>query len=218
MLAANTVTMAMQSTTPPELCSTIYPFVLLSAYRILVCEVCGFACVANEAGTHLKSRHRSIKKEDRKRLVATIQNVPNILREQSDIAQLQYPLPTTEPIPQLAPPMSDGRRCRICGCIFRQIQQMQDHCTEKHHWCNPRSRGRPIKNCTVTSVELPWVDGVLCQRFFPSRAGSRWFEVGRNTFGSMKQHSSTRHPTPDPMSRLKNLGPRACSHLGDVLE
>ncbi|KAF5484112.1 Bloom syndrome protein-like protein [Colletotrichum fructicola] len=31
----------------------------------------------------------------------------------------------------------------------------------------------------MAARDLPWATGVPCQRFFPSRAGSRWFEVGR---------------------------------------
>jgi uncharacterized protein (DUF2225 family) len=38
-----------------EPCSAIYPYVLLSIYRLLVCQVCGFASVADEVATHLKT-------------------------------------------------------------------------------------------------------------------------------------------------------------------
>jgi hypothetical protein len=73
-----TVTMAalnLQS----ELCSAIYPYVLLSIYRLLECQVCGFASVADEVGTHLETRHRNIQPEHRQDLIEKIKWVPNIL-------------------------------------------------------------------------------------------------------------------------------------------
>ncbi|KAF4482479.1 hypothetical protein CGGC5_v008661 [Colletotrichum fructicola Nara gc5] len=41
-----------------------------------------------------------------------------------------------------------------------------------------RKGGNVRKRATVAR-DLPWTTEVPCQRFFPSRAGSRWFEVGR---------------------------------------
>jgi uncharacterized protein (DUF2225 family) len=63
-----------------ELCSAIYPYVLLSTYRLLVCQVCGFASVADEVATHLKTRHRDMQPEHRQDLVEKIKQIPNILR------------------------------------------------------------------------------------------------------------------------------------------
>ncbi|KAI3584119.1 hypothetical protein IWW34DRAFT_607966 [Fusarium oxysporum f. sp. albedinis] len=44
----------------PEPCSVIYPYVLLFIYRLLVCQICGFASVADEVTTHLKTRYCNI--------------------------------------------------------------------------------------------------------------------------------------------------------------
>ena len=38
--------------------SAIYPFILLSTYCLLVCQICRFASVADEVATHSKTRHR----------------------------------------------------------------------------------------------------------------------------------------------------------------
>ena len=61
---------------------------------------------------------------------------------------------------------------------------MRDHCKQVHMWQNPRRKGRPSKEATGTE---PWIEGVRCQRFFPSRQASGWFEVGH---GETPQESS----------------------------
>ncbi|KAI8401188.1 hypothetical protein FOFC_18057 [Fusarium oxysporum] len=87
-----------------EPCSAIYPYVLLSTYRLLVCQVCAFASVADEVATHLRTRHRDIQPERRQEL---------------------YPTDTIQPIPYLAPPKPDGLKCRACGHIDRRIQKIR---------------------------------------------------------------------------------------------
>ncbi|KAH7147123.1 hypothetical protein B0J13DRAFT_584460 [Dactylonectria estremocensis] len=78
---------------------------------------------------------------------------------------------------------------------------MQEHCSKEHHWENPRSRGRPITGCTVSSAELPWIEGVACQRFFPSRAGSRWFEHNYQEEGN-QPHVSNKTLDPDSFTSM----------------
>jgi hypothetical protein len=47
---------------------------------------------------------------------------------------------------------------------------------EEYLWKNPRGRGRPISGLKAFT-ELPWIESVACQRFFPSRGGRKWFKV-----------------------------------------
>jgi hypothetical protein len=82
----------------------IYPFMLLSQYRILVCQKCQYACLAREVTTHLAKKHPGIDLWTRRRLVESIEVLPDVLRTRAELPQLQYPLPTNEPIPCLAPP------------------------------------------------------------------------------------------------------------------
>ncbi|KAH7231296.1 uncharacterized protein BKA55DRAFT_582150 [Fusarium redolens] len=42
-------------------------------------------------------------------------------------------------------------------------------------------RGYFEPNRSPHAYESPWEEGVACQRFFPSRAGSRWFQVNSQT-------------------------------------
>ncbi|KAF4473978.1 hypothetical protein CGGC5_v004742 [Colletotrichum fructicola Nara gc5] len=56
---------------------------------------------------------------------------------------------------------------------------MQEHCRAEHGWQNDWQKGGNVQKRAMAARDLPWATGVPCQRFFPSRAGSRWFEVGR---------------------------------------
>jgi hypothetical protein len=201
-----------------EPCSAIYPYVLLSTYRLLVCQVCAFASVADEVATHLRTRHRDIQSERRQELVEKIKQIPNILHSRDDLRHyLQYPTDTIQPIPYLAPPKPDGLKCRACGHIVRRVQKIQKHCTEKHQWINPRGRGRPAPNCPVSAYELPWEEHVACQRFFPSREGSKWFQVNMR----IKEQANRPGAKPSakkPQGTLQALTSEASIHLQQVIE
>jgi hypothetical protein len=201
-----------------EPCSAIYPYVLLSTYRLLVCQVCRFASVANEVATHLRTRHRDIQPEHRQELVDKIKQIPNILHSQDELRRcLQYPTDTIEPIPYLAPPKSDGLKCRACGHIVRRVQKIQKHCAEKHQWMNPRGRGRPPPNCHVSAYEPPWEERVACQRFFPSREGSKWFQVNIQT-KEQANRSKAKPNTKKPEETPQSLTSEASTHLQQVID
>src|SRR6478735_1983962 len=119
--------------------------------------------------------------EHRQDLVEKIKQIPNILHNQDELRDLRYPTDIIEPIPYLAPPKPDDLKCRACSHIVRRIQKIQKHCTDEHQWTNPRGRGTPPPDYHVSAYESPWEEGVACQRFFPSRAGSRWFQVNSQT-------------------------------------
>ncbi|EXL68003.1 hypothetical protein FOPG_15909 [Fusarium oxysporum f. sp. conglutinans race 2 54008] len=201
-----------------ESCSAIHPYVILSTYRLLVCQVCGFASVADEVTTHLRTRHRDIQPDHRQDMVEKINQIPNIIRNQDELRDLPYPTNTIEPIPYLTPPEPDGLKCRACGHIVRPVQKIQKHCTEKHQWINPRGRGRPAPNYHTSAHELPWEEHVACQRFFPSRAGSRWFQVNAQirlqTDVRKRMHTNSSQSRVEP----RELDQASCSHLNEVIE
>jgi hypothetical protein len=109
--------MAFSLMTELGLSNPIYPFMLLSEYRILVCQKCQHACLAREVTSHLAKKHPEIDPGTRRRLVEDIRTEPNVLQSRIDLSQLQYPPPTTEPIPCLAPPRLDVAHdsCREVG-------------------------------------------------------------------------------------------------------
>ncbi|KAF4473732.1 Bloom syndrome protein-like protein [Colletotrichum fructicola Nara gc5] len=63
--------------------------------------------------------------------------------------------------------------------IHPPAQVIQRHCRAEHGWHNDWQKGGNVRKRATVARDLPWTTGVPCQRFFPSRAGSRWFEVGR---------------------------------------
>ncbi|EXK26248.1 hypothetical protein FOMG_17150 [Fusarium oxysporum f. sp. melonis 26406] len=198
--------------------SAIYPYVLLSTYRLLVCQVCGFASIVDEVATHLRTRHRDIQPERRQELVEKIKQIPNIIHSRGDLRHyLQYPTDIIQPIPYLAPPKPDGLKCRACGHILRRVQKIQKHYSEKHHWINPRGRGRPAPNCPASAYELPWEEHVACQRFFPSREGSKWFQVD---IGIKEQANrpGAKSSSKKPQGTLQALTSEASIHLQQVIE
>ncbi|KAJ9413909.1 hypothetical protein QL093DRAFT_2594845 [Fusarium oxysporum] len=101
--------------------------------------------------------------------------------------------------------------------MFRQAQKMRLHCMKEHLWKNPRERGRPISGLEP-AAELPWIEGVACQRFFPSREGSRWFEVLQETKKSKKGARLAKSSRPDLSKDVRSLNCEARAHLSDVLE
>jgi hypothetical protein len=99
----NSVTIALNLQS--ESCGAIHPYVILSTYRLLVCQICGFASVADEVATHLRTRHRDIQPQHRQDLVEKIEQMPDVFRSRDKIRRyLQYPTDLIQPIPYLAPP------------------------------------------------------------------------------------------------------------------
>lgn len=103
-------------------------FVFLQRYRVVVCKQCGWAVVAKEVLTHLRARYRAISIQQRQQLAATIAAYPGIILDQDGLVGFQFPPPTISYIPQLAPPQTDGLKCRKCPYIARQLQTIQQHC------------------------------------------------------------------------------------------
>ncbi|KAL0764703.1 hypothetical protein CaCOL14_012793 [Colletotrichum acutatum] len=155
------------------------PFVFNEEYSVAICTTCRFAVVCDEVTTHLRTRHRDIPASSRSGIVTTVSNIPGIHANQASLEQLRRPEPTADPIAHLAEPQTDGIRCQQCGYVSRQTQQMQDHCRRHHGWVNDWKKGGNVRARSKEMRTLPWTTGVKCQRFFPSRAGSQWFEVGR---------------------------------------
>ncbi|KAK1446545.1 hypothetical protein CMEL01_16820, partial [Colletotrichum melonis] len=155
------------------------PFVFNEEYSVAICTTCRFAVVCDEVTTHLRTRHRDIPASSRSSIVTAVSNIPGIHANQASLEQLRRPEPTADPIAHLAEPQTDGIRCQQCGYVSRQTQQMQDHCRRHHGWVNDWKKGGNVRARSKEMRTLPWTTGVKCQRFFPSRAGSQWFEVGR---------------------------------------
>ncbi|KAK4232748.1 hypothetical protein C8A03DRAFT_48457 [Achaetomium macrosporum] len=139
----------------------IPPFVHLPEYPFVICKECRFACVANEVPSHLRNHHDSVKAQERAQIARTVTDIPGIIHSQAQLRGFADPPATTEPTPFIAPPQANGLRCDTCGYIAR--------------------RGGNVVKRAKQERTLPWTAGIRCQRFFPTRAGSQWFEVGRGS-------------------------------------
>jgi hypothetical protein len=172
--------------------------------------------LANEAATHLAKTHPRVEPGTRRRLVDDIKRIPDVLRRRVELPQLQYPPPSTEPFPCLAPPSYDILKCRRCSFCVRQVQVMQRHCAKIHDWINPRGKGRPSTGYPPADP-LPWTEGVACQRFFPSREGSKWFQVNIQANGRADKLKA--RPSPKkPQETHQALTPDASAHLQQVID
>ena len=152
------------------------PFIILNAYCILVCSICQYGVPVQEAPTHLAKHHRSIPTSQRKSILQAIQPL-GLIKDQKALEWFPLPQSCIPATPELAGPYDDGFQCSRCAYIVRNLTKMKEHCRVVHSWVNPRTKGGDVAKKAAQTYEYPWRTGVLCQRFFPSRRGSGWFEV-----------------------------------------
>lgn len=158
---------------------TMDPFAHLPEYPFIFCTKCRFACITNEVPTHLQRHHISINARQRAEIAQAVRSIPGLLQNQNELRAFPLLPPTTKPIPLLPPPQNDGLQCVECPYIARQVRSIQEHCRTIHGWQNPVRKGGYMKQRARQPREVPWRTGISCQRLFPSRAASGWFEVGR---------------------------------------
>ncbi|KAK1450837.1 hypothetical protein CMEL01_16776 [Colletotrichum melonis] len=83
---------------------------------------------------------------------------------------------------------------------------MQQHCRDQHGWVNEWKKGGDVSKKSQQPRRLPWTTGVQCQRFFRSRAGSKWFEVARaRTTDEGPQAVANRSPARQATDRVRDL-------------
>lgn len=176
------------------------PFIHFEEYPFVICKPCQFACITSEIESHLQRHHsESTTPKSRKETQATIEAIPGLIQTQEELQQWNPPPPETDPIPYIPSPVS-GVRCNECGHIVQKVKGIKAHWREKHQWINPRGRGRHPKPRSQHDAQ-PWTTVRQCQRFFPKRGGSRWFEVGRG----QPVPASASGPEDDTQVRLRLL-------------
>ncbi|KAL7940340.1 hypothetical protein V8C42DRAFT_356318 [Trichoderma barbatum] len=153
------------------------PFVHLREYPFVICKSCQFACVANEVYSHLRKHHPGIQIDKRRKIVAAVAAIPGIIHRQAELQEFQLPESVAEPVLFIWPPKEDGMRCKACRCIYRQPWRMLEHGRKAHGWENDWKKGGDVVRKAKERREVPWMKDVRCQRFFPSRAASGYFEV-----------------------------------------
>lgn len=66
----------------------IEPFVHLPEYVVVVCKLCKFAFIANEAETYMRNEH-IISLAERRRIKQAVQAIPSIIRNQDELRHFQ---------------------------------------------------------------------------------------------------------------------------------
>ncbi|RGP58413.1 hypothetical protein FSPOR_11888 [Fusarium sporotrichioides] len=94
-----------------------------------------------------------------------------------ELKDFKFPDPLDEPIPYLKPPTPNCKRCHLCGYANPRESDMRHHYRKEHQWKSDWIKGGNIKKKLEQPRQVPWVEGVWCQRFFEYRQASRWFEV-----------------------------------------
>jgi hypothetical protein len=70
-----------------------------------MCKEYKFGVVTNVINTHLRGeKHKDISKKERRRIMAEITQIPGVIKEESELKDLLFPLPTSKAIPELEHP------------------------------------------------------------------------------------------------------------------
>ena len=158
-------------------------FIHLPEFRVIVCKKCQYAVLPNEIDTHFtKSPVHDLSKASRQSIKEKVARVEGLIKNKEMLAEgFVYPPPTAPAIPMLGTPKTDGLRCTFesngerCRYVNRYEQPMREHCRDIHQWANVKKIGRPRRK--DQSKEVPWQEGVHCQRFFTHGIHSNYFEV-----------------------------------------
>ncbi|KAH7460545.1 hypothetical protein FOMA001_g19485 [Fusarium oxysporum f. sp. matthiolae] len=67
-------------------------------------------------------------------------------------------------------------------------------------------------------AELPWITGITCQRFFPSKSGNKLFEVDQNSKRQKIGKSKAKAAPTKLQATFENLTPESSAHLRQILE
>ncbi|KAK5989588.1 hypothetical protein PT974_01671 [Cladobotryum mycophilum] len=138
---------------------------------------------------------------ERKQITQAVGDIQDIIQDQAQLKDFEYPPPIVEPIPFIQQPKDDGLRCVECGRVYRQVRRIQEHCRKAHNWVNEWSKGGNVVKRAKQAREVPWITGVRCQRFFQTRAASGWFEVGRDD-GEANGQPATGESTMERITRI----------------
>ena len=70
-----------------------------------MCKECKFRVITNIINVYLhKEKHKDISKKERRRIIAEITQIPRVIKEESKLKDLLFPLPTSKAIPELEYP------------------------------------------------------------------------------------------------------------------
>ncbi|KAH8799326.1 hypothetical protein F5884DRAFT_869058 [Xylogone sp. PMI_703] len=166
--------------------SIMKEYVHLPEFPVIICTMCKYGVVRDHIEAHFTGEsHKKLGKAKRAELVAEIARIDGLISNEAELEQREFPFPppTSALILALGEPQTNGLRCTFrldnaeCGYICCSLRYMRKHELKAHGWKSERKGGRPRKDGTSTTVDVPWTAGVHCQRFFNHGPKSRYFEV-----------------------------------------
>lgn len=147
-----------------------------SAIQLPVCRQCRYALWPEKIADHVQGRQHRLSAQDARELQNQVLQWPDLLPDREMIFRIHENV--QPPIPELEI-FSDGLLCDTqteeCRYICRDQQTMKTHFGRFH----PGQRGKAGAPCTSqrsSKNPQPW-RRVHCQRIFPRRQGSQYFEV-----------------------------------------
>ena len=150
----------------------------ISKYRLAVCKECQHAVWPQQMRRHFNGPKHTISYPLVDDIVRVVNTWTQLIQRPE---QLTIPDSVEQPISHLEL-IRDGFLCDIkpdqCHYIAHTQESIRVHIQQKHRSSRYRRTGRPSQSQRAR-VEMgqPQWKTVACQRFFPSREGSQYFEV-----------------------------------------
>ena len=162
-------------------------FIHLPEFRVIICRKCKYAVLPTQIDAHFTAqRPHGFKKQERERIIRKVAEIDGLILHEEALKQCEFPftVDTSEPIPALGVPKTNGKRCtygvergEVCPYVCSSRQQIQEHNREQHGWKSTNKGGQPKKGTPKTIPQVPWRSGVSYQRFFVQGPKSGFFEV-----------------------------------------
>lgn len=154
-------------------------FAYLSEYQLAICKECKHAVWPKQFKSHLTGKQHRMKEKKAIEIAQTVQSWSDLMDHPS---QMEVPSYIERAISQL-PLYQDGLLCQLdrthCHYICRNLKTMKWHWRKAHAWSIGKKRGGSgqAKGKKIEARAQEAMKPVECQRFFPSRDGSQYFEV-----------------------------------------
>ena len=147
--------------------------------QVVICKACQHAVWPIEIHSHLQGKQHRISSKDATNIQEEVKQWPGVIQFASE---LEIPNSIAQPIPEV-PLYTDGLQCQLapeeCQYICRTREKLRKHWKEQHNWSIRPTRGGSGQQ-KQKRIETRFQEGakkIHCQRLFPSRHGSQYFEI-----------------------------------------
>lgn len=149
----------------------------LHEWQVIVCKQCRHAVWPQEVQSHLQGGQHRMSIKRAQAIAMEVREWPGVIHCKTDLIVPNY---VYNPIAEI-PLYTDGLQCQLepdkCSYICRK--SIRQHWVTVHGWSVKGSGGRPeqVKRADVERRFQQNTKAVYCQRLFPSRHGSSYFEI-----------------------------------------